>query len=73
MDVAAQYCPTRKKLEERILILVDRLDQLTSRLNLTVGNDHEEFISARADCHNTQAEIHDSRLHLQIHRSEHGC
>ena len=73
MDLAAQYCPIRKNFEEQILILVDRLVWLTSRLKSFVGDDHQAFISARADCDDTKAEIAESRRDLRFHRSEHGC
>ena len=73
IDLAAQYCPTRRRLEDQIASLVTNLCSLTSRLLPLVGRGHQAFISAEADCAGMRADIIDSRQELQDHRSAHGC
>jgi hypothetical protein len=73
MELTDQYCPTRNILEERVLNLVTRLANLTSRLMLLVGKNHQAFISTKADCCEARSDIIKSRQQLQAHRSKHGC
>jgi hypothetical protein len=73
MDLTAPYCQTRKTLEERVLILVGKLVDLTSQLPSLIGIDHQRFISAKAACNRAEIEIAENRRQLQTHRSEHGC
>ena len=73
MDLTAEYCPTRRDLEQRVWNLVTRLSDLTSKLMLLTGKDHQAFISAKGHCDDAKAEVVDSRQKLDVHRSQHGC
>jgi hypothetical protein len=73
VDLAAQYCSTRRNLEERGWALTSRLYALTERLLRAIGKNHEEFASLKQECRVTRADIAQAQHHLYDHRSEHGC
>jgi hypothetical protein len=73
MDIAAQYCPTRKGLEERGWSLTSQLSTLSSRLLTLVAVDHRGFNATTAKCLEVRSKLKESHRELKEHRSEHGC
>ena len=73
MDLAAQYCPTRKSLEKQNWALVSRLASLTGELLKLTGADHQEFMTVKSRCVEIRAEILQVQDQLQYHRCAHGC
>ena len=73
MDLKTRYCPARRNLEGRLWALITRLSTSTGKLLNLVGKDHRVFLSAKADCHETQTEILELRKGLAAHRLRHGC
>lgn len=73
MDLTSQYCPDRRNLEEKVWVLASRLSTLTGRLLSLTGKNHQIFLSAKADCSDTHAEIVGLRQDLKAHRLAHGC
>ena len=73
MDLTSQYCPDRRNLEEKAWALASRLFLLNERLLTLIGMDHRAFLSAKAECVETTAEIAQLRNRLAKHRLLHGC
>lgn len=67
------YCPTRDSLEQRRLVLADRLFGLTTRLTKLIGNGHSDFLVAKAKCEEMRGCLTDSRRRIDKHRQSHGC
>ena len=73
MDLTAQYCPTRRDLEELSWSLTSRLAGLTGRLLRLVGDNHDAFLVVKGECAETRAALVASHQTLSSHRSDHGC
>jgi len=73
MDFTAQYCPTRKDLEERSWGLVSRLASLSGQLLKLTGAGHQEFMAVKFQCVEVRGEISKAKGQLLDHRSAHGC
>ena len=72
MDLASQYCPTRREIEERSWVLVTRLSCLSSRLLDLIG-DHLAFDATKGECADLRTEITELGRRLHAHRSAHNC
>lgn len=73
MDFTAEYCPVRKRLEERSWFLTSRLAALTARLLSLTGHGHEDFLTVLDYCQTARLEVTESHSSLQEHRQYHGC
>lgn len=73
MDLAIQYCPTRRDLEEHCWNLVSRLCESTTHLMTFVGRDHGAFLAAKSECQETREDLAGSGQKLRQHRVAHGC
>jgi hypothetical protein len=73
VDFTSEYCPERRRLEQRSWNLVSKLSTLTEQLMMLIGKDHTEFIATKAMCVSVRREVLDSRNVLLAHRSAHGC
>jgi hypothetical protein len=69
----AQYCQTRRALEELGWFMTDRLCNLSRRLVIITGNNHSEFLEVKCECEQVRREISVARVRLANHRREHGC
>ncbi len=74
MAIAAEYCITRRALEDRQLILINEFADETSRLvDLASLKNHDNFHRTLVRCAELRANIAESNRQLQIHQSQHRC
>ena len=73
MDAYAEYCPTRGSLEQHTVTLIARLSALTTHLTKLIGQDHNAFLAAKAECQQTREDLANSRRLVHDHRIVHGC
>ncbi len=73
MHDAQRYCETRNSLEQRCWDLTSRLFNESSHLLTLIGRPDKAFATAKRDCEDTRAEIHDARVRLDAHCFDHGC
>lgn len=73
MDLIAEYCTTRRSLEEQSWALTSKLSNTATRLMGSVGVDHKRFNETAAECGEIRTQLATLHRELQKHRSSHGC
>jgi hypothetical protein len=73
MDFTAQYCATRRSLEEETWVLTSKLSNTATRLMGTVGVNHKLFNETTVECGEIRAQLAALHRQLKEHRSGHGC
>jgi hypothetical protein len=73
MDQIAEYCATRRELEEQTWVLVSKHLAATEAVNKLAGHKDPTFGNALHSCQSLRQEAEHSRDELAEHRSRHGC
>ena len=73
MDLTAEYCATRRGLEEESWALTSKLSGTATRLFGWVGVDHKMFNETAAECSQIRGRLTDLHSQLKAHRASHGC
>lgn len=73
MDLTAEYCATRRSLEEQSWVLTSKLSSTATRLMGTVGVNHRIFNKTAAECNEIRSRLSSLHRQLRDHRASHGC